>query len=616
MPSQGKPLPSEPKRGWGSLAGLKLFPLGAEIRLSTRATFKADVTAGMAVALLALPLAITFAAKAGLPLWSGILSAAVAALIAPMLAGSPLLSAGPTNASAALLVGAFAAVGASTPEQRTQFLPALLLMTAGFVLLAAWLRLGRFADFVPRTVIAAVIAAAALRVLMLQLPVALGLPDVPMGTPLEQLQGLWQGLPGIINPDLAVALATLIIFALARARLDTGPAILIAVATGTFFGILAENVALAAGFNAKGNLFRTVGEAAISPSLATPLLGFREFSQLFSPALALAMLIIIEATANARASALRLGRAADLRQELFGIGMANLACAVGSAMPASGSVSRSALNIQAGARTGLASIATGLLLLVLAFLAAGLIAKIPLAALAVVVIAVERELINLPVIRLILRSGQEDRLVFLTTFATALLAPLDIAIYLGTGIAVAHYLHKTSQPKVVEYFFSPNGEVSQREAGATRLSISILHVAGSLHFGAIHAFHEHLRRAAGEVSTRVLILKFREAEHLDADGALLLRDLGETLQRGGRHLILCELNPATLLALEAAGLHELLGKSHLIADDPTNATESLAAAIRLARDLTGETEPILHVLTTPSLNRPTAAASGRDDWQI
>jgi SulP family sulfate permease len=94
------------------------FPFRHELRASNATSLRADLTAGLAVALLALPLSIAFATKAGLPVWSGILGAGVAALVAPLFAGSPMLSCGPTSASAALLVGTFAAVGGTTPETR------------------------------------------------------------------------------------------------------------------------------------------------------------------------------------------------------------------------------------------------------------------------------------------------------------------------------------------------------------------------------------------------------------------------------------------------------------------------------------------------------------------
>ena len=591
------------------------FPFRHELRASNVTSLRSDLTAGLSVALLALPLSLAFATKAGLPVWSGILGAGVAALVAPLLAGSPMLSCGPTNASAALLVGTFAAVGGTTPETRLALLPALLAMTGGFVLLAAWLRLGGFADFVPRTVIAAIIAAAAIRVFVLQLPFALGIKVDANGSPFEMLAELGQGLSGVLNPDLAVALASLLVFAVTRSRLGLGATILTTIAAGSFFAMVAENVALATGPSLRQGLFAYVGMESATPTALSPALSFHNFSSLFSPALALAVFIVIEGTANARASALRLGRPANLPQELLGLGAANLACAASGGMPASGSVSRSTLNIAAGSRTGIASVATGLALLGMVHLGGGLLAKIPLATLAIMTIAAERELVNLPVIRTILRSGIEDRVVFLVTLTTALIAPLDIAIFLGTAVAVAHYLRKTAVPKVVEYVFSEEGGVLRREAGLPVTGISILHVAGSLHFGATHAFHDHLRRVISDPGVKVLVLKFREAENLDADGVLLLSELAENLSQDGRHLILCELGAEARATLAACRLTDALPAEHLLPDDPANATASLAKALRLAHRLTGGSETVVRVVATESPG-PSRAASSHLDWEI
>jgi len=599
-----------------SLPRLRLFPIRDAIRATDGDSLKADAVAGLTVAVLAFPMALAFATKAGLPVWCGIVATGVAAAVAPLLSGSRLLSSGPTNASAALLVGAFAAVGATVPEMRVALLPALLLMTGLFVLLAAWLRLGGFVDFIPRTVIAAYIAAAAIRVTVLQLPVALGVPVEPGATPFETLWRVATAGRELLNPNLMMALGALCVFILVRRTRDTGPAILAAVATAAFFAMVAENVALSQGYAPRQGLFTYVGGDARIPGEISPDFSFRTFSLLFSPALALAVLVVIETTANARASALKTGQPADIHQELLGVGAANLACAACAGLPASGSISRSALNISAGARSGLASLATGVVILGVGSLAGGIVAKIPLAALAVLVIAAERELANLPVVRLILRSGMQDRAAFLATFVTALIAPLDIAIFLGTAVAVAFYLRQTSVPEVVEYTFGEGGELRQREPGKPTSSISILHVAGSLHFGATQAFHEHLRRATADPALRALILKFREAEHLDANGVLLLRDVATILRRDGRHLILCEITPGTRRVLVDAGLVEVLGESHLIPDDPANPTRSMAEAVRLARGLTGGGEAVLRVLTTPHPELPESAASGRQDWQI
>ena len=154
----------------------RFLPIVGVLRGMDGPTFRADLVAGLNVALLAFPMSMAFAMKAGLPIWCGLVGCGVAAAVAPLFSGSANLSAGPTNASAALLLGSFATLGAITPELRASALPTLVLMTGAFLLLASWLRLSGFADFVPRTVISAYIAAAALRVIALQLPTALGMP--------------------------------------------------------------------------------------------------------------------------------------------------------------------------------------------------------------------------------------------------------------------------------------------------------------------------------------------------------------------------------------------------------------------------------------------------------
>lgn len=599
-----------------ALPRLRVFPLRDAFRTADSVSLKSDFTAGLTVALLAFPMALAFATKAGLPVWCGILTSGIAAIVAPMLAGSPLLSCGPTNASAALLVGAFTAMGASQPEMRVALLPALLLMTGLFLLLTSWLRLGGFADFIPRTVIAAYIAAAAIRITAMQLPVALGVSVDATATPIEVFWRIATAGRDLLNSNMLVAIATLCVFILVRRTKDTGPAILAAIATASFFAMIAENVSLSQGHAPRQGLFTYVGDGARWTADLSPDFSFRTFSILFSPALALAVLIVIESTANARASALKTGKPADIHQEILGIGVANLACGACSGMPASGSVSRSAINITAGARSGFASIFTGILILGIGFAASGIVAKIPLASLAILVIAAERELANLPVVRLILRSSTQDRVTFLVTLVTALIAPLDIAIFLGTAVAIAFYLRQTASPQVVEYTFSENGEVRRREANLPSSSICILHVAGSLHFGATQAFHEHLRRASSDSNLRVLVLKFREAEHLDANGVLLLRDVAEILRKAGRHLILCEVTPETRRVLEGAGLIESIGLENVLSDDPTNPTLSLAEAVRRARKLSGENDAVLKILTSPHPDLPPSAASRHEDWQI
>lgn len=604
------------KRGSGN-QHLVLFPLRQALNTSTSTTFKADFYAGLSVALLAFPMSMAFAMKAGLPIWCGLVGCGVAACVAPIFSGSANLCAGPTNASAALLLGAFATLGVITPEQRAAALPTLLLMTGVFLLIASWLRLGGFADFVPRTVISAYIAAAALRVIALQLPIALGMEGDFAGDSLPVV--IWHALrhlkPLLLSTDFYMSIITGIAYFLMRKPFGAGKAILGSIGIATIGAMLGQSVAANQGSH--GELVHYVGSASnISNSLHLPEFSARTFSTLFSPALALAVLVIIEGTANARASALKTGRASDLHQEVFGLSMANLACAFTGGMAASGSISRSALNVASGARTAFASILTGVFILAAGYLVSSWVALVPMACLATLVILAEVELTNLPVINLILKSGMQDRTVFLITFVTALVAPLDVAIFFGTGVAVAFYLRKTSQPEVVEYDFAESGELRARAPGQATTGISILHVEGSLHFGATQAFHEHLRRASADPNLKVMVVKFREAHHLDANGVLLLRDLAQNLQAVGRFLILCEIKPETMAIFVNAGLVEVIGQDNVIPWDDTNPTAALAKAVRRARTLAGDVEAVLHIVTAPHPSLPRPASSIGDDWQI
>ncbi len=594
-----------------------LFPIGRVAKEMDGPTVKADLIAGLSVALLAFPMSMAFAMKAGLPVWCGLVGCGVAAFVAPIFSGSANLSAGPTNASAALLLGAFATLGAISPEQRAAALPTLVLMAGIFLLLASWLRLGGFADFVPRTVISAYIAAAALRVIALQLPTALGMPGDHSGESLFEVTwaAVKMGRHLLINVDFYLAIVTGITYFLLRKPYGAGKAIVGAITVATIGAALGQSVIHNQGSNA--DLVHYVGDAARSAAvLHLPEFSSHTFSTLFSPALALAVLVIIEGTANARASALKTGRASDLHQEVFGLGMANLACAFSGGMAASGSISRSALNVASGARTAYASLFCGLIILSAGLLISSWVALVPLSCLAILVILAEIELANFAVIKLILKSGAQDRTVFLATFITALIAPLDVAIFFGTGIAVAFYLRKTSKPEVVEYDFSEAGEIKVRPKGQGTTGISILHVEGSLHFGATQAFHEHLRRASSDPNLKVMVVKFREAIHLDANGVLLLRDLSETLKAAQRHLILCEAKPETMAIFQNAGLVETIGAENVIPWDETNPTAALAKAVRRARELAGGGEAVLHIVTAPHPELPRPASATGEDWQI
>lgn len=433
----------------------RLFALRDALRAADGESLRADALAGASVALLAFPLALTLATVAGLPAWCGLVATGAAAIVAPLFSGTPLLSAGPSHVTAVLLLSAFAAAGAVTAEARLALLPTLLMLTGGFLLLTSWLRLGRIADFIPRAAVTGLLAAAALRVALALLPLALGVPVDAGASPLDTLWKLLGAGRELLNLDLLAALVAIAVYRLVRRGRSSGTAILAAIGVASFLAMVGENVALGQGHAPRQGLLAYVAEGARFPGELAPNLSAHAFSALFSPALALAALIVVEASAAAR----RAGGPTDLHQEILGLGAANLACAACAGLPASAPGGRAAINHEAGARSGLASVATGLACLAAASLLGGIIAKIPLAALAALALALETELVGWKTIQEGLGAGAADRAAGLATFLAALVAPLDIALYLGAAVAVGFRLrHAAPGPGDAESAASGRGD--------------------------------------------------------------------------------------------------------------------------------------------------------------
>ena len=228
------------------------------------------------------------------------------------------------------------------------------------------------------------------------------------------------------------------------------------------------------------------------------------------------------------------------------VGMANLASAVAGGMPASGSLTRSSLNFESGARTRFASFFSGVYSLIFAVLIAAsvgwgvpLIDFVPKAALAALVIALSLSLFNLHNIRICLRSTGDDAVVLIITFLSTLLASLHVAIFIGVAVSITLFLRKASHPYLVEYEFSDEGEL--REMGEKRKrpipAISIVHVEGDLFFGAAELFRTQIQRTVSDPAIQVIILRLKNARNLDASAAVAIEELHHFLKKTKRQLI-------------------------------------------------------------------------------
>jgi SulP family sulfate permease len=344
---------------------------------------------------------------------------------------------------------------------------------------------------------------------------------------------------------------------------------------------------------------------------------FNDISALLGVAFAIAFLASLENTLMAKALASRSGDHSDVNQDMFSVGIANIASAFAGGMPASGSLTRSLLNFESGARTRFASFFSGVYSLGFAVLIASsvrwgvpLIDYVPKAALAALVIALSLSLFNVRSIRICLNSTGDDAMVLITTFVATMLAPLHVAIFIGVALSISLFLRKASRPYLVEYEFSDEGEL--REMGEKRQrpipAISIVHVEGDLFFGAAELFRTQIQRTVSDPAIQVIILRLKNARHLDATSVMALEDLIRFMRGKGLHLIISGaprevyrvLKKSGVLVTLQEGCDRKAGESNLFITNPRNPNLSTRGALKRAQQLLGTDKADIRIFYDPN----------------
>ena len=553
---------------------------------------KRDFLAGINVALLAFPQGMAYAMIAGLPIEYGLYGSAIALIVGMLFAGSHFVVLGPTNATSVLLLSTFSTVGMVTLVEKASIVPTLLLLVGLFLILGAMLRTASLIQYVSRTVVTGYIMAAASLIIVNQVQSLLGFQfgegeravsffDV-MRLTLEHLHKLpWES--GATWYPLGLGVVTLLIYLLLQRRLRFLPNVALTLVLASFAH------AFFTGFLGFENRVEMLASpAAGSLQITWPQFSLEQFRMLFGTALALALLCVLEGLSIGKSLAARKGLRLDANQEMFSMGMANLGCSLLSGMAASGSLTRSALNASSGAVTQVSSLISGVLCLVGVFTLGQFIGLVPKPCLAVMVMVIGVSLFNLKQYRMVTRATFSDSVVFWITLVTGLFFALDFAIYVGVGASILLYLRKAADPHLVEYGFTEEGELQELEKRQrSDLEISIVHVEGELFFGAADLFLEQIRRFCADPNLKVVILKMRNARHLDATSCMALEELIQFMRQSEQHILVCEVKKDTLRVFKKSGLYELIGRDNLFPDLRSNPTYSTARAVRRAKEIVG-----------------------------
>ncbi|WP_378080415.1 SulP family inorganic anion transporter [Cerasicoccus arenae] len=539
---------------------------------------RADFGAAINVAMLDFTMGMAYALIAGLPVQMGIFCSALASLTGPLLASSRFVMLGPSNATAVMLLSTFLTLG-YTQEQSITALPLLLLLVGGFMIIGAICRVATITQYISRTVIIGYITAAACLIIVNQLKTVFGLHVPRAGTFAESLYNFISGLQGTHLPALLVGGVTLGIYLLFRKFARLLPAIACTLV------VVAGLAAAAKPLGLEIDMLNPVNAAAWP--LSIPQFNWGELNVLVNAALALAFLSLLESSSISKNLAAQAGDRIDVNQQMLSVGAANLVCAFGSGMTVSGSLTRSALNHRSGARTPIASMFSGTLLIATLFLVGGLIQYIPRPALSALVITVGVSLINVEQIKLVLKSTKSDAAVFFTTFGGGLFLPLDTAIYLGAAASMVFFIRKAARPELKEISIAESGELVESEISHDRPEIAIVHVEGDLFFASSDVFLEQIRRLAEHPTQKALILRLRNAYHLDATVAMSIQQLIKLGRDKGCAIIVSGAHEDVERIFRQSGLMDLLGEENFFRHNPDNPNISTRDALKRAKAITG-----------------------------
>lgn len=527
----------------------------------------ADLTAGVVVGIVALPLAIAFAIASGVTPERGLYTAVIAGFLISALGGSRVQIGGPTGAFVVIVYGIVQRYG----------LDGLLIATlmAGVILIAMGIaRLGSIVKFIPHAVITGFTSGIALIILTAQVKDLLGLP---MGAVPPDFAGKWRefGLhlaaahPATVGVS-ALTLAILLVWPRIYRSLP-GPFVALVVVTAIVqvFHLPVETI---------GSRFG--GIPASLPVPRIPGLPFETWTALVGPAFTIALLAAVESLLSAVVADGMIGGRHRSNVELVAQGVANIASPLFGGMPATGAIARTATNVKNGGRTPVAGITHAVVVLLAMVLFGRWAGLIPLAALAAILVVVAYHMSDWRTFAAELRAPKSDVAVLLTTFLLTVLVDLTVAIEVGMVLAALLFMRRmaeVTQVQVVRSELEDVGEEDELDPNAVLRrdiprGVEVYEINGPFFFGAAETFKSTLARVARR--PKVLIVRLRNVPAIDSTGLHALDDLRKRSRREGTLLLLSDVHTQPLVAIERAGLLERLGEGNVYG----NLDEALAGA--------------------------------------
>jgi SulP family sulfate permease len=561
-----------------------LKPAAHTIRHYTWHKLRKDLLAGATVAVVEVPQAMAYALVAGVPPEYGLYTSILQGILGAMLSSSEHITTGPTNTQSLLIAATVQRLVGDPGDPMYLELVFALTMLKGLIQLGfSALKMGSITRYVSRSVIVGVMAGAGVLILVGQLQHFLGvhaghdptwLPGV-----LGDLHHLWPHVQEVNLRAIGVGVASLAIILVIRAISPFLPGALLAIVAGG---------AVVWGMGWTGEQLPLIPPLPHGfPTLHVPQFTWSHAESLFSGALALALIGMLESVAIAKSIAVHTGERIDANREFFTQGLKNFVTSFFQCIPGSASFTRSALDYAAGAQTRFAAVFNAVFVGVIYWFASPLASLIPLASLAAVLFVIAAGLIDWRHLLRVARSNRSDAAVCFATFLATMLLPLQYAIFVGIVLNLALFLRRASELHINEMVHTPYGPFIERplqdRTGGN--VIMFLQVEGDLFFGVADELQDRLHAVlAGGV--RVVILRLKRTHSLDATVLHVLEQFARDIQKRHGHLILCGVKPSLMTTIRAYGLVQAVGEANVF-ETGFGVFTSAKQALRRARQLVG-----------------------------
>ncbi len=546
------------KKGWG-LA--RVVPAAGWLPRYERRWLRGDVMAGIAVTALVVPKNLGYAGIAGVPLQNGLYAAAAGAIIYALFCTSRQISTGPSSSLAAVAGGAVLVTGLGGKDA-AQLVEAITLATGLLFLALALFRLGWIARFLSKAVITGFLAGAALDVVIGELPKLTGTSSE--GDSAWREFAAWIGSLGDVHwTTVLVGVIALAVILGLRFLAPAVPGALVLLVGGLLasgvFDLGAHGVALV------GHVPRGLP----APQLPDLSLVKQHYATVAIAAVALLLIGFSQTAGDARAFAARHQYRIDVNQESVAQGMANVGAGVFQGMPVSTSLSASSLNESAGARTPVASLTTGALLLATLIVLAPVFSHLPKAVLGAVIIdAVVFGMIDIAELRRLHRVARFDFWVAVAAITGVLSAGVLAGVVIGVVLSLGWLVYVATRPPMPllgrEAGTQVFRDLEENPDDQTFPGITVLRLDGGLFFATAEALEDRVRELTEDSGQRrALVLDLEGVSFVDSQGTAKLTEIHQLMEVDDVALRLARVKPQVLAVLRADGIVELIGDDHV-----------------------------------------------------